>query len=100
MSIRSACAKGFTTYLAEQHKSSLQESIGKGVAIGGLMTGGLWGADQAFDLDYPWWAFLSTFVIVSSFSLGNHLVSVNNADLEHKAAFDAVCGKYDEEDGE
>ena len=96
MSIRSACDKGFTTYLAEQHKSMLQNSVGKGVAVGGVITGGLFGADQAFKLDLPWWAFLSTFAILTFASVGKGVVTLNSEDLDHKAAFDSVCSKYAE----
>ena len=100
MSIRSACDRGFTTYLAEQHQTSLQGSLAKGVAVGGVITGGLWGADQVFKLNIPWWAFLSTFSILTFASIGQGVVTLNSEDLEHKAAFDAVCSKYAKESGE
>ena len=39
MSIRSTCEKGFKVYLAEQHRDSMDNALGKGVLIGGLCSG-------------------------------------------------------------
>jgi hypothetical protein len=101
MTIRSACDKGFTVYLAEQHKEGMEKALGKGVVVGGVITGLLWGADQFLKLDVPWWGFLSTFTILTGLSVGQGAIFANSEDLEHKEAFDAVCDKYSkEEDGE
>lgn len=101
MTIRSVCDKGFTTYLAEQHKEGMEKSLGKGVVVGSIITGVLWGADQFFKLDVPWWGFLSTFTILTGLSVSQGAIFANADDLEHKEAFDAVCDKYeDETDGE
>ncbi len=98
MTIRSACDKGFTVYLAEQHKDGMEKALGKGVIVGSIITGLLWGADQFFKLDVPWWGFLSTFTILTGLSVGQGVVFANSDDLEHKEAFDAVCDKYSEEE--
>ncbi|MBT4661575.1 MAG: hypothetical protein HOC18_06695 [Candidatus Marinimicrobia bacterium] len=98
MSIRSACDKGFTVYLAEQHKEGMEKALGKGVVVGGVITGLLWGADQFLKLDVPWWGFVSTFTILTGLSVGQGAISANSEDLEHKEAFDAVCKKYSEEE--
>ena len=98
MSIRSACDKGFTTYLAEQHKEGMDKAIGKGVIVGSVMTGILWGSSEFFNLDVPWWGFLSTFTILTGLSVGQGAIFANAEDLEHKSAFDAVCDKYSEEE--
>ena len=102
MSIRSACDKGFTAYLAEQHNDGMEKALGKGVVVGGVITGLLWGSSEFFKLDVPWWGFLSTFTILTGLSVGQEAIFSNRNDLEHKEAFDAVCSKYEEkdEDGE
>jgi len=90
MSIRSACSKGFTVYLAEQHKEGMEKAIGKGVVVGSVMTGILWGSSEFFNLDVPWWGFVSTFTILTGLSVGQSAIFANSDDLEHKEAFDAV----------
>jgi hypothetical protein len=32
--------------------------------------------------------------------LGNGVMTANAEDLDHKEAFDAICAKYEEKDGE
>ena len=103
MTIRSTCEKGFKVYLAEQHRRSMDNALGKGVVIGGLCSLLFFGLDRSMDLDAPWYMAPSIFVLLTAASIGGGVISMNSEDLEHKSAFDAVCGKYDkddEEDGE
>ena len=98
MTIRSACDKGFTVYLAEQHKTGMEKALGKGVVVGSVVTGLLYGIDRIFNLEIEWYYLLSPFVLITTASVGKGAISANSEDLEHKEAFDAVCKKYSEEE--
>ncbi len=98
MSIRSTCEKGFTVYLAEQHRNGMEKSLGKGVLVGGVCAGLFYGLDRAMNLETPWYYIASIFVLLTAASVGKGAISANSEDLEHKEAFDAVCKKYSEEE--
>ena len=99
MSIRSTCEKGFTVYLAEQHKKSMDKALGKGLLVGGVGATFVYGIDQLMNWETPWYYIGAIFALLTAASLGNGIMTTNSQDLEHKEAFDAVCKKY-AEDGE
>jgi hypothetical protein len=100
MSIRSTCEKGFRVYLAEQHKNSMDKALGKGVVVGGIGAGVAYGIDRVMDWNTPWYYLAGIFVLLTAASLGNGVMTANAEDLDHKEAFDAICAKYEEKDGE
>ena len=102
MSVRSACSKGFRSYLAEQHKANINLSVSKGMIAGGLASGLLFAINRFAKLDIEWYYQLAPFGLVTAASVGHGAITPNAGDLEHKEAFDAVCSKYEEkdEDGE
>ena len=54
MSVRSICGQGFHTYLAEQHRSSLNKSISKGLVAGGVASGLLFALNRFGNLGVEW----------------------------------------------
>lgn len=100
MSVRSACSKGFRSYLAEQHKTNLNISVSKGMIAGGLASGLLFAINRFAKLDIEWYYQLAPFGLVTAASVGHGAITANSGDLEHKEAFDAICSKYEEKEGE
>ena len=98
MSVRSACGKGFRSYLAEQHKVTMDKALGKGVVVGGICTAILYGLDRAFDFKLSAYWYVSSFSLLTAASAGTGILFLNSEDLEHKAAFDSICSKYEEKD--
>ena len=100
MSIRSACDRGFTTYLAEQHRSSMSKSVSKGLVAGGIASGLLFAINRFGNLGIEWFYLLSPLPLLTAASVAHESVGINKEDLEHKEAFEAICSKYDENDDE
>ena len=98
MSVRSICGQGFHTYLAEQHRSSLNKSISKGLVAGGVASGLLFALNRFGNLGVEWFYLLSPLPLLTAASVAHQSVGVSSEDLEHKEAFDAICSKYDEKD--
>ena len=100
MSVRSICEQGFHTYLAEQHRSSLNKSISKGLIAGGVASGLLFFLNRVGNLDIEWFYLLTPLPLLTAASVAHQSVGVSSEDLEHKEAFDAICSKYNEKDDE
>jgi len=100
MSVRSICEQGFHTYLAEQHRSSLNKSISKGLVAGGVASGLLFALNHFGNLDVEWFYLLSPLPLLTAASVAHQSVGVSSEDLEHKEAFDSICSKYEEKDDE
>ena len=100
MSVRSICEQGFHTYLAEQHRSSLNKSISKGLIAGGVASGLLFVLNRVGNLDIEWYYLLTPLPLLTAASVAHQSVGVSSEDLEHKEAFDAICSKYNEKDDE
>ena len=103
MSVRSVCEKGFHTYLAEQHRSSVDKSLSQGLVAGGVASGLYTIANHYLNFSDEWYYNFAPLVIITAASVAYQSVGVSASDLEHKEAFESICSKYeekDEEDGE
>jgi|TARA_R110001592_G_scaffold32839_12_gene114614 hypothetical protein len=100
MSVRSACSKGFRAYLAEQRQITMKASLSKGLVAGGLASGLFAIINRVAKLDADWYEVLAPFGLVAAGIVGHQAITANSADLEQKEAFDAVCSKYEEKEGE
>jgi len=100
MSVRSICEQGFHTYLAEQHRSSLNKSISKGLVAGGVASGLLFALNRFGNLGIEWFYLLTPLPLLTAASVAHQSVGVSSEDLEHKEAFDSICSKYEEKDDE
>ncbi len=98
MSVRSICEKGFHTYLAEQHRSSMGKSVSKGLVAGGIASGFLAIINHFGKLDIEWYYLLTPLPLLTAASVAHESVGINKEDLEHKEAFEAICSKYNEKD--
>tara|TARA_R110002012_G_scaffold97632_7_gene234460 strand:- start:175 stop:489 length:315 start_codon:yes stop_codon:yes gene_type:complete len=98
MSVRSVCEKGFHTYLAEQHRSSMKQAVSKGIFAGAISSGLLALANHYGNLGISWYYVASPFALITASSVAHQAIGESSQDLEHKEAFDAVCGKYAKDD--
>jgi hypothetical protein len=98
MSVRSVCEHGFHTYLAEQHRASMSKSISKGLITGGIASGLLAILNRVGNLNIEWYYLLTPLPLLTAGSVAHQAIGESSQDLEHKEAFDAVCGKYAKDD--
>ena len=100
MSVRYICESGFHTYLAEQHRLNSNNALTRGLLVGGVGSFIFALANSKLKLGANQLLALVPLTVVTAFSVLHGNMTANKDDLEHKEAFDAICSKYDEEDGE
>jgi len=98
--VRSACSRGLTAYLAEQHTIFRTRKLATGMVAGAVASGALILFNKYGNLGLEWWMTLIPFGLTTIASAGAGAITANNRDLEIKEAFDVVCKTFDDESQE